>query len=376
MTRHFLEIDPATDRYRFRHALLAEVALADLLPGERRRWHAAVATYLTDPARIEAGGAPGTPAELAIHWSAAGNAPEALVASIAASRAATAVHAYVDAFRQTERALTWWDRVPDAESLAGLDLVDLLREAADAADLAGEAARSIELIERALGLVDEATDPIRAGLLHARLGYFRWLIGESQSMIDETRRGMELIPATPPTVERAKVVGGLASALMPTGRYRESRDLCTEAIATLRATGSHEGEAKFLMILGVDLVALGETDSGLDHLREAVEIARVSGPPETMLAIQHNLAFFLVQTDRYDEGLRVDMEALEASRRVGLELRFGAGLRASAGDILLRSGRWDEAEADDPRRHRARRRRYLRVALPPRDPRDPSCGPR
>lgn len=345
VTRHFLEVDPHSDRYRFRHALLAEVVVADLLPGERRRWHEAVAAFLSDPARITAGGAPGTPAELALHWSAAGNAPEALAASIRASRAATSVHAYVDAHRQVERALAFWDRVPDAAALAGTDYVDLLREAAEAADLAGEAGRSIELIERALGLVDEKADPIRAGLLHARLGYFRWLIGESQTMIDESRRAIDLIPATPPTVERARVVGGLASALMPTGRYRESRDLCTEAIATLRATGSHDGEARLLMVLGVDLVGLGEADAGLQQLREAVEIARESGLPETMVAIQHNLAFFLVQTDRFDEGLQVDMEALAAARRVGLELRFGAGLRASAGDILLRAGRWDEAEA-------------------------------
>ena len=49
-----------------------------------------------------------------------------------------------------------WDRVPDAADLRRIDLIDLLREAADAADLAGEAARArIELIERALALVDE-----------------------------------------------------------------------------------------------------------------------------------------------------------------------------------------------------------------------------
>ena len=155
---------------------------------------------------------------------------------------------------------------------------------------------------------------------------------------------MALIPAEPPTVERAKVVGVLAGALMPTGHYRESRELCEEAIATLRAAGSQEGEARLLMVLGVDLVGLGESDAGLEVMRRAVEIAREAGPPETLLTIQHNLAFFLVQTDRFEEGLEVDTRALEDARRVGLELRFGAGLRASAGDILVRSGRWDEAD--------------------------------
>jgi DNA-binding CsgD family transcriptional regulator/tetratricopeptide (TPR) repeat protein len=163
-------------------------------------------------------------------------------------------------------------------------------------------------------------------------------------MIDEHQRALELIPAEPPSVERARVVGGLASALMPTGRYRESRELAEAAIATLRATGSHDGEARLFNVLGVDLVGLGETDAGLEHLREAVRIARDVGPPETLLSVEHNLAFFLAQTDHLEEGLRVATEGLEDARRIGLALRFGAGLRASAGDILLRSGRWDEAD--------------------------------
>ena len=45
---------------------------------------------------------------------------------------------------------------------------------------------------------------MRAGLMHARLGFFRWMIGESQAYIDEIQRAIALIPATPPTVERAE----------------------------------------------------------------------------------------------------------------------------------------------------------------------------
>ena len=38
------------------------------------------------------------------------------------------------------------------------------------------------------------------------------------------------------------------------------------------------------MVLGVDLVSLGEFDAGLEQMRIAVEIARESGPPETLLS--------------------------------------------------------------------------------------------
>jgi DNA-binding CsgD family transcriptional regulator/tetratricopeptide (TPR) repeat protein len=343
VARQILAVDERAGTYRLRHALLSEAVYADILPGERRRLHAAVAAWLTDLERLSSGGPGGTEGELAHHWYAAGRLPEALEASGAAGRAASAVHAHADALRQAERVLALWDRVPDAESRVGMDLVEMLRTAAESAHLAGSAARAVELDRRALELVDDQKDPIRAGLIHARLGWFRWATGESHAMIDESRLAMELIPDEP-TMERATVVGGLASALMPTGRYRESRELCEEAIATLRAAGSHEGEARLLMILGVDLVGLGDAEAGLDHLRVAIRIARESGPSDVMVAAQHNLAFFLAQTDHFEEGLRVATEGLDNAKRVGLLLRFGAGLRASAGDILLRQGRWDDAD--------------------------------
>jgi DNA-binding CsgD family transcriptional regulator/tetratricopeptide (TPR) repeat protein len=343
VARQILVVDERAGTYRLRHALLSEAVYADILPGERRRLHAAIATWLTDLERLSVGGTGGTEGELAHHWFAAGRLPEALEMSAAASRAATAVHAHADALRQAERVLGLWDRVSDAESRVGMDLVEMLRAAAESAHLAGSAARAVDLDRKALDLIDERQDPIRAGLIHSRLGWFRWATGESHAMIDESRLAMELIPDEP-TMERATVVGGLASALMPTGRYRESRELCEEAIATLRAAGSHEGEARLLMILGVDLVGLGDAEAGLDHLRVAIRIARESGPSDVMVAAQHNLAFFLAQTDHFEEGLRVATEGLDNAKRVGLLLRFGAGLRASAGDILLRLGRWDDAD--------------------------------
>ena len=222
--------------------------------------------------------------------------------------------------------------------------LDVLRIAAEAANNAGKGPALVELWRLALAEVDEAADPVAAGLLHSKLAYNLWAAGDSQASLAEHRTAVELIPSDPPTVERARVVGGLASALMPAAPYRESRELCEEAIATLRAAGSHDGEARLLNVLGVDLVGLGDIDAGLDHLRVAVRLARETGPVDNQLVSQHNLAFFLDQTDRFDEGLQVATNAIETARRVGLERRYAAGLRASAGDILHRSGRWDEAD--------------------------------
>ena len=114
----------------------------------------------------------------------------------------------------------------------------------------------------ALAEVDEDADPLAAALLHSKLAYNLWTAGDSQASLVEHRRAVGLVPPEPPTVERARVVGGLASALMPAGHYRESRELCEQAIATLRAAGSHDGEARLLNVLGVDLVGPGRRGRG------------------------------------------------------------------------------------------------------------------
>lgn len=347
VARHVLEVDRETGSYRLRHALLTEVAYADLLPVERRRLHAAVARWLAETAAPDGTGERtrrGTAAELAHHWFAADKLPEALRASVEAADAATAVHAHADALRHARRALELWDRVGDPAGLAGVDWASLLDHAASAADRDGQGSLAVELGRAAVESIDEAADPVRAGVMRSKLALYLWTTGQTQASVAEYQAAVALVPAEPPSVERARVLGGLAATLPAAGRYRESREITEEALATLRATGSHDGEPRLLNLLGMDLVGLGDIDAGLDHLRVAVRIARENGAYESQIGAQHNLAFFLSQTDRFEEGLRVSMDGLTTANRVGLERRYGAGLRASAGDILMRSGRWEEAE--------------------------------
>ena len=75
-----LVADQATGSFRFRHALLAEAIYATILPGEREELHARLAEELA-----RSGAA--SPAELAPHWAAAGRSAEALAASVEAARA-------------------------------------------------------------------------------------------------------------------------------------------------------------------------------------------------------------------------------------------------------------------------------------------------
>jgi ATP/maltotriose-dependent transcriptional regulator MalT len=334
--RQVLVVDRETGTYRFRHALVAELVYGDLLPGERRRLHAAVAEWLT--AR---GGE--TVAELAYHWYAARRPPEAIPACLAAARTFTNLYAHAAALLNLERVLElWWD-VPDPEALAGVNTVDLLIEAADTADRASQNRRALELADAALELVDDVAEPVRAGLIHDRRAFFLWTLGESHASLEERHIAVRLVPPDPPSVERALVLAGLASTTMAFLQYRESREVAEEALHVLRSVGSREGEPRLLNVLGSDLVGLGEIDAGLAQLREAVVAARELSPVETRVAIEHNLCYFLSISDHLDEALEATSMALADAQRTGLDGKYGVSLRAIRGDLLYRLGQWDEA---------------------------------
>ena len=124
--------------YEFRHALLQEAAYDDLLPGERQRLHRAFAEALSAKGPGSGAIAAGHWGELAYHWAAARDEPRAFEASVRAGEAAARAFAFADARRHDERALESWTMVDDPETLAGIDRVDLLGRAAEAAWLSGK----------------------------------------------------------------------------------------------------------------------------------------------------------------------------------------------------------------------------------------------
>ncbi len=120
----------------FRHPLLREAAYDDLMPDERTRIHGRLAEILQ--ARVDADPDPGVAAlsRLAFHWNAAHDLPRTLAASVRAGLAAKRLGA-AEALTQLERALSLWDRVPDAEAVAGHPQAEILVLLGEAAYRAG-----------------------------------------------------------------------------------------------------------------------------------------------------------------------------------------------------------------------------------------------
>jgi DNA-binding CsgD family transcriptional regulator/tetratricopeptide (TPR) repeat protein len=328
-----LVADPATGSFRFRHALLAEAIYTTVLPGEREDLHARLAQELARRAAA-------SPAELARHWAAAGRSSEALAASVEAARQAEAVFGLAEAHAHLERALALWPGVPDAAGLAGIDLAELCAWTGALAGLVGAAARAVELAQRAIELVG-AQDPHRAALLHVGLGEYLLDIGSKDGLLAAFERAVELVPAEPPSPERAYALGSLAGGLMVDWRHAESLPIAEQALALARGIGAREAEIRALTVLGGDLAYLGRGEEGLADFRHALQLAEEIGDRIGLERAYANCTDALAMLGRPRESARLAQVGLEAMRRYGIESALLVSNRIEA---LLAIGDWDEAE--------------------------------
>ena len=328
-----LVADQAVGSFRFRHALLAEAVYATILPGEREELHAKLADELA-----RSGAA--APAELAPHWEAAGRANEALAASVEAARQAEAVFGLAEAHAHLERALALWPAVPDAAGLAGLDLAGLCTWAAKLASQTGAAARAVELARRAVELAG-TEDPHRAARLHERLFEYLLETGSYDAGLAAVERAVELVPAEPPSPERAYSLASLAGAVMVAGRYAESLPIGEQALALARGVGARDAEVRALTVLGSDLAYLGRSEEGLAHFRQALQLAEEIGDHIGLERAYVNLTDALTMLGRLRESARVGQAGLEVMHRYGVDSTL---LVSNQIEALLAIGDWDEAE--------------------------------
>jgi DNA-binding CsgD family transcriptional regulator len=304
-----------------------------ILPGEREWLHARLADELT---RSDAA----APAELAAHWAAAGRGSQALAASVEAARQAHAVFGLAEALGHLERALALWDTVPDAAELSGLGLVELCTWTADLASDTGDAPRAVELTRRAIDLVGD-TDRRHAALLHDRLSRYLFESGGGDTFLGASERALELVPAEPPSLERARALSGLAGGLQLLWRHEESLALCEQALALARTVGARDAELVALTRRGSNLAYIGRADQGLAQLRQALERAEAIGDPLDLHHAYVALTDVLTMLGRAREAVRLGEEGLDALRRYETDHTV---LAANWIEALLAIGEWDTAD--------------------------------
>ncbi|HLR28798.1 MAG TPA: LuxR C-terminal-related transcriptional regulator, partial [Ruania sp.] len=344
VNRYVLVVAP-DETYEFRHSLLREAVYADLLPGERRRVHAAFVELLGQAQH------PGWRGAQAHHATQAGDLATALQARIGAAADATQVGATSDVLHHLEEALALWEAVADPHVLTGTDELSLTIRAADAAVAAGRPERAEAFLASALQLADAGTDVVAQAAVRRRMATARYADEDTEGGRELISQAWELIRDTPPSAERAWVLATRAFGEV----FQDSREAAEAAIADAREVGDGGAEADALISLSYQLVRSGEHERAMTVLDEARTRAAQVGAFEVELRAYFNLTVGEFEYGRIVVAAEHARHGLERARAEGLVwATYGRELAWIAIQVLYAAGAWDEvAELTSPPGERA-----------------------
>jgi len=342
-----LLVPDGADGYAFRHALLREAVYGDLLPGERTRLHGQLAALLAD--------VPGAAAELAHHSLASHDVPGAFAASVRAGDEARRLGAPTEAHRHYDQALSLWDRVDDAATIAGMSRGRLALRSAASAFAAGDVPRAVHLLRR----IRQATAELRADVtagdadpelrsqIGERLAYFLLESEIADAPAEALRVAGETVrqtPSDPPTWYQARAMSTYALALLVSGDDEAAREWADRARAAADSDARWVA-AEALTTLGSLSSREGDTDAASRMFAAALEQAegtqmlQVELRATYLLAEQHQARGELAEAARTAQQgeLRADSEGLGLAP-YGMDLRH---LHFQARFLL---GEWDQAQ--------------------------------
>lgn len=327
---HQLLMPDGPDGYAFRHALLREAVYADLLPGERTRLHARLASVLSDERRLAE--VPGTAAELAHHCLASQDLSGAFAASVRAAKEAERQGAPADAHRHYEQAFSLWEQVAEPERVSGTDRSSLAFLSALRAADGGQADRAVErLRELVSGL--GGSDPVLRCRASERLAYLLAEGGDGNGALAAAEAAVAVLPADPPRWERARALATLAGVLLRQRDVGAARLRADQAQAAAREAGALRVEADAMVTLGLISEQSGRPEEAIDLLERAHRQAR-SGA-ESAGPRRHQ-----VPAERCDCGaclLGAELRAAFHLGRARLELGDTAGAAGPAHEGTLRA---------------------------------------
>ncbi|MFK0295783.1 AAA family ATPase [Streptomyces sp. NPDC090442] len=343
--------------YRFRHALVREAVVDDLLPGERTRLNRRYAEALQAAPALVRSEVCAT--RLASYWYKAHDAAKALPAVLAASVQARRRHAYAEQLRLLDRALELWDDAPvevrqtvrpvdyaEAYPACGCDdealrFLDLLAEIAVAARLSGDGERAFTITKRALRALRTEHDAQRTA----------WFLVQRSRLCQSTGRGdgwedlgkaQELMRGLPPSSVHATVTAAVASWQMLHEPGPGAFATAERAVELARTVGDEEAELNSRVTLAGLRVDAGDVEEGLAEFRAVLDRAVDRGYFAVIGRGHVNLPGTLEGVGRSREAVDVTDQGVALTTRYGLT-NSTSWVLSNRAESLQSLGRWEEA---------------------------------
>ena len=317
--------------YTFRHALLREAILRDLLPFEAEDLHRRVAEAIVADPRT--GSSPADLASLALHWAGANDHRRSLEANVAAASASAKVAAYETAAELSLEALRLWPTVDEPETLTTMTRDELLVSAADCLVSSNRAPEGADLIQNALDGWARDLPRGRRALLEAKLAPIRFMLGDPTEATRLLDRAVETI-GDERSAEAAEIHHRVSKQAVAEGLIHPARRAASRATEIARTCGPDYVLVEALTTQGLAVGVTEDQDEGIRLVRSARELgldaALVAQVAQTFRTEMMIINFREGRTDAsidvlYD-GLRYAEENCGPSIRLDITLDLALGL--------------------------------------------------
>jgi DNA-binding CsgD family transcriptional regulator/tetratricopeptide (TPR) repeat protein len=342
--RSILVVDDQTGMCRFRHALLEEVVLDDLLPSDSVELHRRAVAALR---QVEAsGGRPTPPAEMARHLDGSGNSADAIDAYVAAAELAFSAFAWAEGIAAFDRAsqLKATTGLPLDADLEGR-LERLVIPSALASSWIGAGTRGITLLRDAVLRAEAAGDGARQAELWVYLSRILNDVGEEGASREATARAVRALPPGELSQTSVEVLISQASDLWVQSRNREALAFAEQAVRDAEILDRPEQLFRALTHRAEVLITLGHLEAGLADAAHAESIEARYGWLDWNGHRVTNIAIVLGDAGLLDASLKLYQEGRQRAAELGIGRSWDTWILPGIALDAILSGDWAAADA-------------------------------
>ena len=333
----------------FKHVLIRDVAYGMLPKAVRARRHFEMARYIEERAGDRGDEVVGLLAE---HYGrAAALAQEAHLEEPLREQLETKALEHLEAAGDGAAALysnaEAFDHYATAYALGvadGASRARLREKQGDVALLLGRVDAAIEAWEECLEYESTQDDPARLGDLNRKVGAGLWQKGDVKAAIERYQRGISLLKDGPPASELVRLYEEAATLYMHTGDNMLAIYAAEKALRLAERLDEAGAASRAHEVFGRVFGRMGDGAKARENLERSVEIARSSGPDNTIRALIALGSHLDMSEADYAGAAAAYSEARELAGRVG-DLTAAAELQSALALLAAYRADWDEVAA-------------------------------
>jgi adenylate cyclase len=301
--------DGRPPEYRFRNALIQEVAYNSLLRKRRTALHGQIAQTLE---RLHIQHVDDYLSQLAHHYSLSDDRERALQYLLRFGDKAARIYANQDAIGCYRRALESVEQEGSPPALKA----SVLEKLADAHSAAGEPEPALQAWQAALVLYETLAGKERLAAVHRKIGLHWWGRGEREKAVEHFQGGLNLLAREPESAEAALLYHELGRLHFRIGDDQQAIVWAQKALELGQRLGAPEVLSHASNTLGVSMARRGELEEGIAKVEQSLQIALQHDLLPAACRAYTNLGMLLAAVDR-ERALSYCHEGLALAKKIG-----------------------------------------------------------